>query len=85
MSLGDLVLLSVVFIIANIAERLEESPGGNYTCPSYCDVDHICYIEQDTIKTKGDINGLGIKQLDNVHRYFLDVRKGGENYTISLR
>ena len=85
MSLGDLIFATAIVIVFRIAERLEENPGRNYACPSYCDVDHICYIEQDTIKTKGDINGLGIKQLDNVHRYFLDVRKGGENYTVSLR
>ena len=73
MSLGDLILVTAIVIVFRIADRLDESPGVDYTCPSYCDVDHICYTKQDTIKTKGDLNGLGNEQLDNVHRYFLDA------------
>ena len=56
MSLGDLVLVSAIVIVFRVADRLEENPGRNYACPSYCDVDHICYIEQDTLKTKGEID-----------------------------
>ena len=31
--------------------RLEYCPGGEYTCPSYCDVAHIHY-EEDCNETK---------------------------------
>ena len=58
MSLGDLILVAAIVIVSRIADRLEERPGGGYNCPSYCDVDDIHYVEQDTIKTKGDTDGL---------------------------
>ena len=31
--------------------RLEYCPGGSYTCPSYCDIDHIHY-QEDCNETK---------------------------------
>ena len=81
MSLGDLVMAIAIVIVFRIADRLEESPGGNYTCPSYCDVDHICYIEQDTLKTKGEIDGLDSRQLDTMLGNILDVGEDSENHT----
>ena len=81
MSLGDLVLVSAIVIVFRVADRLEENPGRNYACPSYCDVDHICYIEQDTHKTKGEIDEFDSKQLDTLYRNFLDVGKSSKNNT----
>ena len=81
MSLGDLVLVSAIVIVFRVADRLEENPGRNYACPSYCDVDHICYIEQDTLKTKGEIDELDSRQLDTMRCNFLDVGKSSKNNT----
>ena len=58
MSLEDLILVAAIVIVCSIADRLDERPGGGYNCPKICDVDHIHYVEQDTIKIKGDIDGL---------------------------
>ena len=81
MSLGDLILVTAIVIVFRIADRLEEDQGGNYTCPSYCDVDHICYIEQDTLKTKGEIDELDSRQLDTMFGNILDVREDSKNHT----
>ena len=81
MSLGDLIFATAIVIVFRIADRLEENPGRNYACPSYCDVDHICYIEQDTIKTKGEIDELDSRQLDTMLGNILDVGEDSENHT----
>ena len=81
MSLGDLVMAIAIVIVFRIADRLEENPGRNYACPSYCDVDHICYIEQDTLKTKGEIDELDSRQLDTMLGNILDVGEDSENHT----
>ena len=81
MSLGDLVMAIAIVIVFRIADRLEENPGRNYACPSYCDVDHICYIEQDTLKTKGEIDELDSRQLDTMFGNILDAGEDSENHT----
>ena len=52
MSLGDYILVAAIAGVMWFADHLDRHPGGSYECPRYCDVDHICYIEQDTLKTK---------------------------------
>ena len=45
-------LLALFFVgIMGVGNRLEYCPGGSYTCPSYCEIDHIHY-QEDCNETK---------------------------------
>ena len=49
--MGNLFLALFLAGLMRTGNRLEYCPGGEYTCPSYCDIDHIHY-EEDCNETK---------------------------------
>jgi hypothetical protein len=48
---GDLLLVLIFAGIMSWGNRLEYCPGGEYTCPSYCEADHI-HFEKDCNETQ---------------------------------
>ena len=46
-----LLALSLAWVMWLGEIRLDYCPGGEYTCPKYCDIDHIHY-QEDCNETK---------------------------------
>ena len=49
--MGNLLLALCLAGMMKWGNQLEYCPGGEYTCPSYCEIDHIHY-ERDCNETK---------------------------------
>ena len=49
--MGNALLALCLVGIMRWGNHLEYCPGGEYTCPNYCDIDHIHY-QEDCNETK---------------------------------
>lgn len=87
--MGNLVVLMIAISIHYTVEYMGEHPC--YSCPNYCDVDHIHLVCEVNIKLNLKQNeeikngfSMDTKQLDTLSIDILDGRKINENFSHSL-